>query len=278
MNAVAGQNSCVGPWTATMNVRLGYSQSFPGIGKRVTMSLNVANPLTGLDLLLHGSNDLRGWGGPAFPDPTLLFVRGFNAATKSYVYDVNPRFGSTQSGTTAILNPFRLTLNMSVDLGRDPFAQQVAVTLRAPRALGGDRAPVDTIKSRLLTGGTTAGNGPQDMYKMILSVKDSLALSADQIARLQAAQVSFRAKVDSMYTDLANSLVALPPTYDGGVISKRMQDVSKATWQYMADQGKPIQAILTPTQMQLLWRPVLLTLTTKFNANSYWFTGAAAWF
>ena len=38
------------------------------------------NVLAGVDQLVHGSNDLRGWGSPAAPDPTLLVPRGFDAA------------------------------------------------------------------------------------------------------------------------------------------------------------------------------------------------------
>ena len=45
----------------------------------------------------------------------------------------------------------------------------------------------------------------------------------------------------------------------------------------MADQGKLIQAIITAAQMQLLWQPVIQTLT-KPIAGNFWFTSAAAWF
>jgi len=63
--------------------------------------------------------------------------------------------------------------------------------------------------------GGVSSNGPQDVYKYILTLKDSLALSQDQIAKLEAARVTFRTKVDSIYTDLANYLAALPPNFDG---------------------------------------------------------------
>ena len=54
------------------------------IPDRATISLGIANPLTGIDALVHGSNNLHGWGAPSFTDPTLLFVRGFDPATQRY--------------------------------------------------------------------------------------------------------------------------------------------------------------------------------------------------
>ena len=66
-----------------------------GLGNRTTVRLSVGNALYAVDRLLHGADDLQGWG-QAFvnPDATLLNVRGFDATTQRYVYDVNPRFGS----------------------------------------------------------------------------------------------------------------------------------------------------------------------------------------
>jgi hypothetical protein len=56
------------------------------------------NALAGLDQLLH--DDLRGWGQPSFPDRTLTYVRGFDAATQSFRYEINERFGARQGSRT----------------------------------------------------------------------------------------------------------------------------------------------------------------------------------
>jgi hypothetical protein len=274
LNTIAGQSSCSGPWTASMNARLAYNQDFPRIGRRAVISLNLANPLVGLDMLLHGSGALHGWGGQAYPDPTLLYVRGFDANAQQFKYEVNPRFGATSPRTTAFLSPFRLTIDMSFNLGRDVAVQQVEINLRPPHGEPGPRASADTIKMRFLLGGPVSGT--QDVYKYIVSLKDSLALSSNQIARLEAARVPFRAKVDSMYTELASYLAALPPTFDGDAAAKRIRDTNTATWKCVADQGKPIQTVLSPAQMQLLWQPVISLLTKGFT-GTIWALPAARW-
>jgi len=37
--------------------------------QRATLSLQIANPFGAADLLLHGQNNLRGWGQSPTPDP-----------------------------------------------------------------------------------------------------------------------------------------------------------------------------------------------------------------
>jgi hypothetical protein len=74
-NAIAGRNSCVGPWSATMNASL-LASNIPRTANRLSVSLNLANPLGGIDQLLHGSDRLRGWGATPIPDGTLYQIRG----------------------------------------------------------------------------------------------------------------------------------------------------------------------------------------------------------
>src|SRR3954451_16744850 len=85
--------------------------------QRAPLSLQVGNPLGAADLMLHGNNNLRGWGQFSFPDTTLLAVRGFDPATRRYRYDVNERFGSTLPALTAVRAPVTVTAMMRFDLG-----------------------------------------------------------------------------------------------------------------------------------------------------------------
>ena len=59
------------------------------------------NLISGIDEVLHGENGAHGWGAVRLPDPTLLFVRGFDQSTNSYIYSVNERFGSTAASAAA---------------------------------------------------------------------------------------------------------------------------------------------------------------------------------
>ena len=86
LGTIAGRNSCQGPWYTTLSLRVSVVSQAMKLPDRATISLGIANPLTGIDALVHGSNNLHGWGAPSFADPTLLFVHGFDPATQQYQY------------------------------------------------------------------------------------------------------------------------------------------------------------------------------------------------
>ncbi len=48
------------------------------------MTLFASNVLGGLDQLLHGTNNQKGWGGVASPDATLLVPRGFDTNANAF--------------------------------------------------------------------------------------------------------------------------------------------------------------------------------------------------
>src|ERR1019366_7874420 len=127
---VAGLNSCTGPWSATMNASVFVSPAVPLTGSRAHVSLSFENVLGGLDELLHGSGHLQGWGMSPFPDQTLLRVRGFEPGSNSFLYSVNPRFGSTSLATTSQRVPFRITLDVSIDVGHSYEEQELEQNLR----------------------------------------------------------------------------------------------------------------------------------------------------
>ncbi|HYS51001.1 MAG TPA: hypothetical protein VEM33_03925, partial [Burkholderiales bacterium] len=64
------------------------------------------------------------------PDPVLLYVRGFDPATRGFRYAVNGRFGSLQSAGGGIIVPFQIALQGRLTLGRS------AVGERARKASG----------------------------------------------------------------------------------------------------------------------------------------------
>ena len=128
----SGRNSCEGPWTAQMNAGLHLGADYLR-NHRLDVVLNFANPLGGLDQLLHGSN-LRGWGGPAVPDQTLYTVRGFDGTQSRFVYAVNERFGNTRPTSTTLRAPFRMTLDVGIDIAPALSDQILDRWLRAGRA------------------------------------------------------------------------------------------------------------------------------------------------
>ena len=94
LGRVATLNSCTGPWQPMLNLQANFHPAWFGRDRRLTLSVIVANVLTGLDAIVHGPNHLAGWGDPGQPDPVLLYVEGFDATSQSFHYNVNSRFGS----------------------------------------------------------------------------------------------------------------------------------------------------------------------------------------
>lgn len=235
---LAARNSCVGPWTASMTMSLFVTPYLPGTNERVRIALSLANPLTGLDHLIHGGENLRGWGSGAFPDPTVYHVTGFNTTDNRFEYRVNPRFGSNDPSTTTLRAPFRATLEISTRLGRLPAEQRLEQRLRVTPASRGTRAPYDTIRARY-------NRNFQDIYGTVVRLADSLALSREQIEQIEARRAIVRARGDSLYSALARGFVALPPNYDVKAAVRLEQKADSVNWQYNYDERPFLQAILT---------------------------------
>ena len=246
-NKAAGASSCEGPWTATLNARLGIAGNGSFLSRRVNLGINFSNPLGGLDQLLHGSDDLRGWGAMATPDPTLFTVRGYDAANKRFQYSVNPRFGDSRPTSTTLRAPFRVTLDVSVDIGRPVEEQQVDRWLRPGRAgRGGLKADVSELKRRY------SGNVP-DMYALILQQADSLLLSREQVDSLQKVRAAYKVHLDSAWTTIATYLANLPDNYDAHDAYTKASEAIDGAWELTrADLQKSLPAILNPVQMQLI--------------------------
>lgn len=249
INQLAARNSCVGPWTATMNASL-FGSRLPHMSDRVTVSLNLANPLGAIDQLLHGPSGLHGWGSTPLIDGTLYQVRGFDAQEKRYMYQVNPRFGDTRPSTTTFRTPFRLTLDVSMSLGPDQSEQDVILKMRIKPPLVGTRASADSIKNRYM--GITGTNGFSDIYRLTLHYADSLALTRDQTERVQERETWLRTRADSVYGVLADYLAALPPDFSAKDAAQHVRDTGTAMWAIIYKERDFLKALLTSGQIRLL--------------------------
>lgn len=244
-NTIAGRNSCTGPWSATMNASVVVA-NVPGTDRRVQASVNFANPIGGVDQLLHGSNGLRGWGTAAFVDGTLYHVRGFDPTARRFIYEVNPRFGSPDPAFSTFRTPFRVTLDVRVDYGHSAAEQSLELNLRIKPPLVGTRATPDTIKGRYMKSGFT------DVYKAMLRLGDSLALTRVQSERIQTREVGLVAKADTIYGDLARRLAALPSDYDVSDAVKQLTDANDRMWSTVYAEAPFIRRLLTPGQQRRL--------------------------
>jgi hypothetical protein len=258
LGEIAGRNSCRGPWSVSMgsiNIRL--VSDAVKLPSRVTIGLSLANPLTGVDALVHGGNNLSGWGQQPIIDPTLLYVRGFDPNTKQYKYEVNPRFGNSAIAQTAARAPFRATLDVRVAVGPDRNIQQLEQLLRGGGGRGGPGGPGGrggrgganqgrpselAIKNRYIRG------YPNPMDQM-LRQRDSLKLSDAQTDSLIRMNKEFTNSVDSIWTPIAKYLVGLPDNFDIHDAYDHVSGGQNATIDLLVAYAPRIKGLLTSDQL-----------------------------
>ena len=238
----ASVNRCEGPWTLQANARVEWNHRFGNPWRNAMVSLNVANPLTAVDHMLHGSSNLKGWGGGGALDPVLYSVQGFDTATSNFKYLANTRFGQPRGTNSA---PFQVSLDVSITLTPNVQRQQVSYYLRPVRG-SNERPPVDTILRRIRSGGGTA----PDPYGWILANSDTLLLSNDQARDVIAAQRAYRTRLDSTWRSLATDLAGLPGDFDPERALARIQRANAESGN--GPEGAVLQRILSPQQLGIL--------------------------
>ncbi len=269
LGSAAGRNSCEGPWTAALNANLGTNFEIPhSLGRYVNISLAIANPLSGLDQLLHGSSHLRGWGLQAFPDPILYNVRGFDSTAKRFRYEVNPRFGNTQPSSTTIRSPFRVTLDISTDIGPGLPLQQLKRIVSAGRAGNpGPRLDAAGLRKRY-------ARSVPNPYQEILDQSDSLLLTAEQEKAIEAAQADYLHGMDSVWTPLVEYLAGLGDTFDAEEAVQRQDSTTDDAWEFTRLHiQKTLAPILSPIQLKMLPWPAIMLYPSKKRMHIRMFTG-----
>jgi len=247
---VAGRNSCTGSWTPGIDLQANLRPNLGSLlGRRLMISLSAINPLAGLDQLLHGSDNLKGWGQPNRADPTLLYVSGFDPVNKRFIYTVNDRFGDNPAARTAIRAPFQLAVQARLQVGPDRQRDLLEGTLRGINGAGaaggrGRNFDIRTIVNRVAPNPVTA----------IVALNDSLKLklTPEQVASLQAVGDSLAAKNDTLINDVEQQLAKGQGGADLAAVFPNIQPrLQQARNNYLAA-IKSAQAILTPQQWNML--------------------------
>lgn len=243
----AARSSCESPWSASLNTSLRISGAQVLHNERMDLTINLANPLGGLDQLLHGSNGLHGWGTMPAPNPVLLDVRGFDPVANRYNFALNPRFGATNSSSNVIRAPFRLTVDVSVDIGPSQVEQQFDRWLRPGRAgREGTRVTKQDLTRRFQ-------RTVPDPYAEVLQEVDSLLLTPKQVAALQDADMRYRTQVDSIWVQVSQYLASLPDSYGASEAFHQADDATDDAWELTRlNVRHDFQEILTPSQLTTL--------------------------
>jgi hypothetical protein len=244
---VAGRNSCTGSWTPGIDLQANLRPDLGSfLGRRLMISVSAINPLAGLDQLLHGSDNLKGWGQPNRSDPTLLYVSGFDPVQQRFIYTVNDRFGDNPAARTAIRTPFQLALSARLQVGPDRQRDLLEGTLRGingGRAAGGGRNfDIRTIVNRVAPNPATA----------IIALKDTINLTDDQVTRLQAVADSLTAKNDTLIAGVEQQLAKGQGGADLAAVFPNIQPKLQEARNYYLAAIKSAQAILTPEQWNKL--------------------------
>jgi hypothetical protein len=241
MGKVASRSSCLGPWSPALDLQANIRPSAFGLDRKLTISVSTLNALTGLDQLLHGNNNLHGWGQPSFPDRTLLYVRGFDPTTDTYKYQVNEHFGATNGTRNAFRVPFQIAIQGRLTLGTDPARQQFNNAIGRG---GAGRVTPEALKARMTRLVPNA-------FLEIIAANDSakLELTPDQITKLQTGGDSFKVRSDSLIDRVANVLGdTTTKNPDPITIFTKLQPTI-AEARKLATQGiNDAKAILTPEQ------------------------------
>lgn len=257
LGRIAARNSCTAPWFPSLDLQANLRPSTFGLDRRLTISIVAVNPLAGLDRLLHGPNDLRGWGQPSRPDATLLYVRGFDPATDRFRYQVNERFGSPSASRNVFVAPFQISLQARWAIGPDAARDRIRAAFGGRGGAGGGRGGRGGRGFGGLAG--MADEGPQQTQARlaqlipnpvegILKLRDSLALTPEHVARLQPISDSLDARsivlADSIHAAVVKAGSSPDPRILLGAIRPYLQQ-ARENAQRALEQA---HSVLTPEQ------------------------------
>jgi hypothetical protein len=209
------------------------------------VQLTIGNPLTGLDALAHGWDNLKGWGANPSLDATLLSVRRFNASSQQFEYEVNQRFGETRAQLTQRVAPFQIGVNVSYDIAPERQRQQLNLDLRRGRLDAGQKANETTFLNRYK-------GQVRSPFNQLLQQVDTLKLTdeqADSIAVLNKAYTNYQ---DSLWTPIARYLANLPNDYDPDEAWARVKEGFNKNIERLAVMGPAAKGLLTKQQINAL--------------------------
>ena len=207
-----------------------------------------------MDQLLHGSDNLHGWGQTVRPSTTLLSVRGFDAANSRFVYTVNERFGATSAGSNAIRAPFQVGIQLRYTLGQSGLAG--AFGFGGGRGGGGgDGGGIRGAARGAAEGGDFAnrfGSLIPNPIKEILDLRIGLRLSDEQEKKLTAVSDTVAAQNTALAKELQTEMAKMGANVDGGRMMAVIRPKMEVAQKHMQAALDAAKAILTAEQWNYL--------------------------
>ena len=258
---LARRNSCEGPWTSTSTLGISLNPVRFRMPQRASITFQLSNPLGAADLLFNGSSNLRGWGQQAMPDPTLLYVRGFDPAARRYRYDVNQRFGSTSPSGSAFRTPVTLTAMFRFDVGPMRERQLLTSQLDRGRTRPGAKTPEPLLRAMYSSGGIL------NPIATILRQQDTLGLSPAQADSIATLNRWYTIRLDSIWSPVVAYLGALPDEYDQSAAYGRYLEARRASIDLLAGLAPDVKGLLRAEQRRKLPAMVSSHLEPRYLAS-----------
>lgn len=243
---VAARNSCRAPWFPSVDLRLNYRPDRLGLKRNLMISLQLVNPLAGLDRLINGAEQ-EGWGQPRRVDANLLYVTGFDPATQQFRYAVNERFGEATGtgvggrGVGQQLNPFQVALQARYTIGPDRMRQAMLSAQASARGGAGAANPMGNA-------GALIRRAAANPFQQVLALRDSLALDTAQVQRLTAEQEAYEGRVTTLATVVQERQARIGNNADPAAVLQLMRQPLEDLQKLRAESLKILEGILTPDQ------------------------------
>ncbi len=261
LNTLAGRNTCVGPWTSTASMSFSFNPVKVRMPQRASLSFQLSNPLGAADLIVNGSGKLRGWGQTPIPDNALLYVRGFDAGTQRYQYEVNRRFGATNPAFNQFRAPVTLTALLRFDIGPTRERQMLTQQLDRGRRTQGQKAPELMLRAMFSNGGIP------NPLAAILRDQDTLKLSSMQADSIATLNRQYIIKLDGIWTPIVREFSALPDTYEHDEVYHRYIIARRQTVDFMKHLAPHVKHLLTDEQFRRLPTFIASYLDPRYLAS-----------
>ena len=245
LGKIAERNSCRGPWQSSGSLQLTIDRVKFRLPNRTSVNFSLTNPMGAADMLLHSNGKLSGWGQNVSPEASLLYVRGFDPATKQYKYEVNQRFGATNPQFLVQRSPVSMTVSFKVDLGptreRQMLSQQFGYALKET-----DRRSTESSFRQM------GSSGISNPMTTILRSQDSLRLTALQADSIASMNRRYAYRTDSLWTPVARRFAGLDSSYRIGVEYERYLQARHDQVDFMIAVVNALRDLLTPAQRRKL--------------------------
>lgn len=200
LGRVAERNSCRTGWYVQPDMYLRLASPAQGLGvldDRLRLTLTTRNAMGALLRVAGLSNTaLARATRRSSPDPTLLYVDGFDAGPRRFRYRVNQQFGDERDRRFAA--PFQVQVGLEYRFGGPPrrsLARRLGLTSR-----GRTPASREAVRQRLrrLTDNPLA---------RIVAMRDTLGLTDEQLAHIRTLADTLQHRADSVLAPLVDYVV-----------------------------------------------------------------------